>query len=438
MLASCQVDKVFEKHEIPIKEFMIAPSADTILFGAQGTRIFIGPKTFQFENGILVKDSVRIQLKECYKMSDIVLGNLTTESNGTLLETAGMVNIKAFSNGEALEIHPDKRLVVHFPKEKKSYKKMDLFYADSTATDSSVTNWTIDTVSLVKRTLKLSSFGWWHPSSTDSTEYHFIPKNFVDTGYYWNPLNFYVKSYDFSNETIKEIGRIKNVNTYPGFESWNDYGVECEMYVSTKGFIKAPKIVTNLSRSAKREILNFLKKLPQLEPGKNKYGEIIQRRGLLFIKPGNIVPLYETQEEYLKSFDEKYAKFENTPIKNIDDAELNFYIFSISKLGWINCDIFMEFEDKTDLIVDTNLSEEVSLKLVFSDLNGALKPKIKNGKYVFEQVPIGEKATIVGIKNNNHEFTAAFEAITISDQKVKGLKFNKTSLSDLREKLDAI
>ena len=34
----------------------------------------------------------------------------------------------------------------------------------------------------------------------------------------------------------------------------------------------------------------------------------------------------------------------------MDDAELNYYIFSVAKLGWINCDLFFESENNIDFI----------------------------------------------------------------------------------------
>jgi hypothetical protein len=435
----CQTSTPIEKIIFPTEEFNIRSTSDTTIFGEQGTRIFIGSQSFQLPNGDIVKDSIQIQLKEFYKKSDIILADLSTESDGKILETGGMLYIKAYANGEELSVRPDKRIVVHFPREKYSPKKMNLFYADSnTSTDSSVNNWDVDTINLVKRTLKLGSFGWWYPAVNDSTGYNFTPKDFADTGYYWNPLDFHVKSYIFSDETIREIERTKNINNYLHFESWNDYGVECDMYVSTKGYIHSPKITTKISYKAKQEILTFLESLPQLEPGKNKYDEIIQRRGLLFITPGNIVPLYQTDEQYLKSFDKKYSKFEKSPIKNVDAAELEFYIFSISKLGWINCDRFLKFEEKIDLMVNIDASPDLKLKLSFSEFDGFLKPTIIDGKYLFRQVPVGENSTLVGINTTDNELTVAIKEITISNQPIEELLFAKTTLGELRLKLESL
>ncbi|WP_367388475.1 hypothetical protein [Lewinella sp. LCG006] len=432
---SCQPEVPREYLEFPIKEYIVDVTSDTTLFGDQGTRIFIGRETFQFQDGKIVTDSIKIELKEFYKKSDIILAELSTESNGIILETGGMLHIRAMANGEELEIRPDKRIVVHFPKEGADYRQMNLFYADESSTDTVVNNWNVDTVNLVKRTLKLGSFGWWYPGPDDSTSYSFTPRNYVDTGYYWNPLDFYVCSYDFSEETIKEVETTLNSNTFPDFDSWNDFGVECRMYISREGYIETPIVVTGLSSRAKKEILQFLRDLPQLEPGKDKDGDIIERRGLIFIEGGNIIPLYKTDEEYLKSFDEKYSKYEANPIKSMDDAELNYYIFSVSELGWINCDRFLDFEEKVDLITDFPVSTELQLKLVFSDINGVLKPDIVKGKYVFFGVPKGQNATLIGIKSKEGRFSMAFHDFEISENPIQELQFSETTLSELRERL---
>ena len=61
---------------------------------------------------------------------------------------------------------------MHFPKPEGSYEKMNLFYpVVDGGTDSSVTNWEIDTISLVKATLDLSVWGYQWPDYDDSTEF---------------------------------------------------------------------------------------------------------------------------------------------------------------------------------------------------------------------------------------------------------------------------
>src|SRR5687767_8740078 len=170
-------NKTSEKITFPTDKFTISASSDTTIFGQQGTRLFIEKGTFQFPDGTPVTDSIKIELKEFYKKSDIVLAELSTESNGKLLETGGMINIQATSEGREIEIKADKRIIAHFPKSKSSNQKMNLFYGDKSSTDTSVTNWELDTAKLLKTTLKLGSYGWQWPESDDSTDYDFKPKD---------------------------------------------------------------------------------------------------------------------------------------------------------------------------------------------------------------------------------------------------------------------
>ncbi len=431
-------ESIAEKINFPTIEFTIDATSDTTLFGEQGTRLFIEKETFQYTDNSPVTDSIKIELKEFYKKSDITLADLSTESNGKLLETGGMLRITATSKGQIVAIKNDKRIVVHFPKPKDGYKKMDLFFADKSATDSSAKNWNIDTVNLVKKTLKIGSYAWYDPSSDDSTEYKFIPKNKIDTGYYWNPLDLYLNAYNFSKKTKKEIESNLNKSGYYTLSSWNDYGIECEMDISKEGFVKNPQVNSTVSSATKKEIITFLKNLPQLEPGKNKKGEIIERSGLLFIQGGNIIPLYKSRKEYLKSFDKKYAHFEKRPIKTINDAELEYYIFSVAQLGWINCDRFPESEKTIDFIVQSPVNENTKIKMVFKDLNGVLQSKFIDGQYVFSKVPVGERVTIVAINNDGNAFKTAFQDLIITEKKLDNLVYKETTLATLKTELEKL
>jgi len=65
---------------------------DTLVFGSKGTGLFFEKESFELPDGTNPKGKISIQLKECYNNSDIVRENLSTTSNGKLLETRGMIN----------------------------------------------------------------------------------------------------------------------------------------------------------------------------------------------------------------------------------------------------------------------------------------------------------------------------------------------------------
>ena len=143
-------------------------------------------------------------------------------------------------------------------------------------------------------------------------------------------------------------------------------------------------------------------------------------------------------KEYITSFSNKYSKFENKPIKNVDAAELEYFIFSVSKLGWINCDIFIDSKENIDVVTQTTVSPNTELKMVFNEFDGVLKANIINGKYTFSKVPIGKQVTIIGIQNNDGEIMAAFKEVKINNNQMNDLKFEEITLSDLKYKLDKL
>jgi len=85
------------------------------IVGKEGTILFINPKDLITKSGETVKGKVEITLKEFYKKSDILGMNLSTLSQGQLLETGGMIEVNAFSNNQELELKKDANIMIKFP-----------------------------------------------------------------------------------------------------------------------------------------------------------------------------------------------------------------------------------------------------------------------------------------------------------------------------------
>jgi hypothetical protein len=218
---------------------------------------------------------------------------------------------------------------------------------------------------------------------------------------------------------------------------YGDYNLRCEILISEDGMVKRIETTPTIRlKEARNEIYDCLNTFPPLTPRKNKFGKAVETVLSLYIWDAETIPLYKTNETYSKLFDNKYAQYEKLPIKNIDEAELNYYIFSISKLGWINCDRFYDAEETTDLIVQNPVNSQTKMKLVFSDIDGVLMADIVAGKYVFKNVPVGSKATIVGIKNDEGDILTAFKKVKISKQPIKNINFTETTLAEFRAKIE--
>jgi hypothetical protein len=412
-----------EPFKLPVSTFEISGKTDTTLFGPQGTRVFVPKEAFVFADGTPAQGPVKMEMKELYSTSDIVLSGTSTMSGISPLETGGMVHLQALCEGRELVLKSGVNVIVHFPKERGESLPMDLFYPSQGSSDSAVVDWSIDTTALVKSVLKLGMWGYRWVSHDDSTAFEFKPQNFVDTGYSWNPMERYVDRFDFAEPARKEIAVL-------------DRYAEVDFMIDKAGRVSRPVVKAKVSPGTRSELIRFVRNLPLLEPGVDRNGTVIEREGHLGITDGGMVPLFRTDSAYVSSFNRKYARFEREPIKSMDDAELNYYIFSVSKLGWINCDRFLEAPERVDFAVVGE--KAVDLKLVLKDVKGVLKPDWIAGQFVFHDVPKGAPATVIAIDRRSSELLTAIQHVTVSETPFTQLSYQPTTLSALRQELEAL
>lgn len=116
--------KVFEndpfKSTVVESQFYTVEVDDpAVVAGNEGTRIVILNGSLLDESGLAVTGSVEVELSEAYSLSDMLLSNLTTMSNGQLLETDGMIYINFRKDGKELRINPDQPIYIEMPTNKK-------------------------------------------------------------------------------------------------------------------------------------------------------------------------------------------------------------------------------------------------------------------------------------------------------------------------------
>lgn len=107
--------EVYTVDNLTTQTFSIRVDKDTTLEGSSGTTLFIPKNTFVDDKGNSVSGQVSIQLKEALTISDMVLANLTTTSDGIFLQSGGMIFINATSGNSILEIASDKYIGVIMP-----------------------------------------------------------------------------------------------------------------------------------------------------------------------------------------------------------------------------------------------------------------------------------------------------------------------------------
>ncbi len=124
----------------PTQLFEINNNIDTVLTGNAGTSIYIPANSLTFENGQLVNDKIQIKLKEIYSPSEMILNQLSTLSDGNLLESSGMIRLEAFSDDQKLSLKAGRPLKIKF-KRTSSKPFMRTYLGE---VDSLEINWKLD------------------------------------------------------------------------------------------------------------------------------------------------------------------------------------------------------------------------------------------------------------------------------------------------------
>lgn len=121
------IDQEIQKFSRPFLSFTIEnDKVDTILT-TNGTRLIIQPNSFEFSDESLPNGPIKIKLIEVFEKSDMILNGLATMSDGNLLESFGMINLKAESNGQELRIRKNMSLILEIPN-KRGGTRGELFY----------------------------------------------------------------------------------------------------------------------------------------------------------------------------------------------------------------------------------------------------------------------------------------------------------------------
>jgi hypothetical protein len=112
------LSSLFNTDNLPQQDFQIEPNRDTTLIGENGTVLRIYKNSFVDENGNEINAPIKIELKEALNPIDIVNANLTTTSNGKLLQTGGMIYLDAKCGNKSLRIAENCSIGVIVPNEK--------------------------------------------------------------------------------------------------------------------------------------------------------------------------------------------------------------------------------------------------------------------------------------------------------------------------------
>lgn len=414
--------------------FVIDASKDITLKCKGGTKVtlkansLIGCKT-----GKAVKGKVTVNITEYYKKSEMVMGKLSTTSNGHLLESGGMLNIEAYMGKEKLQLKNGSTALIEMPSEKANKKKdMKLFYGEL---GKNGLNWKLSPI------LKDKDKDLQDPPIIDSPRKVIESTNneIVDVpqqqAQFPGGMNVF---YDFLAKTIR----------YPvaAREAAVEGRVIVQFVISKTGAISNIEVVKSVDIDLDKEAIRVIKSMPNWIPAKNGDINVNTRITLpiVFKLTDDLIVNTQTSRTNITTFSKNKKSKQKFEEKLINGASINAkenitsnYIFQTTNLGWINCDRFYNYTNKINFkIKDSN--PNINIYVVFKDINSIATAIAYQDMYIVQNVPLNEKVTILAFKNENNKNYMAVKETTISSNVENKLIFNPITANLLKNTFQKI
>lgn len=412
VVVGCSGDQpvsIQEQLEKPSQEYFLSTKSDTMISGKEGTMIFIKEGSFVNRLGEVVTDSVVVTLKELYSIADIINSNTTMQSGDRLLETGGMIELQAYADGEQLSLGYSRSLVVHFPR-KIANDSMRLFYGDENGVDGKI-GWELEesSVPVIKNRIEY----WYHKYDGLDTDDLFLA----------NGRFAYDTIEDMFNFSKKEKAYFLNKTTKVKYDIKKNGDL---VYDEIGGSIISKKMAEKLEKVAKS--------FPDCKPY-TIAGEQIEMSGWFQIWSEVKAPKYMNKENYLNQIENKISNNDSTQ-SSISVAELQYYIFDSKKLGWMNCDQFINPNPiTTDFIVKVPKSENIFVKIIFTNYKTVMIGDEKKGKFTFENLPVDEPIKVIAIDEKDGKLLIIIENTKVSEVAFKLDKLEATTLEELKKQL---
>ena len=402
----------------------------------EGTIISFPPRCFVYEDGSPVLTKVNVEVKECYKLSDLLATNINSTAGELLLKTGGACYIQASAEGKNLKLAAKKVLRMEVPNTF-GIEKPELFYGENRW------NGLLD----------------WHPFED------FAKKKVLETEEYWDTLT--VAYNVFGNDTKKSVyARIQKGNGILETKyleqlflnnNWEENkgnvgtqivrvkgkgilnGYVLDMYLADIVHINAQRKMAKPMTVKDTAKLRFTQKVRYFIYNAN--WEKVSALDLAKIYLKETSPIYQMakKETFLRDsikkayYDKKNLANLLTPgIKGMNSSRL---VLSTNTLGWLNINDFLtEASLKTTLYVQTGKAENTSVKLVIKENEyETIIPASSYGSYFgFSDIPAGKNAILVATQVINGTVYFGSKAILTGENTIEDIQFIPMEFEELQ------
>lgn len=413
-----QLNAFYKQLEKAGQLFVIDANKDTTLVAREGTRLTIPAQAFANKKGVIKEGIVTIVLREYYTYEDILAAKLTTTSGGEQLISGGMVHIAADVNGEPVNVAARKNIKLEMPTTKYD-EQMQLFRGMRSSLKNAfvakfMDNRMIDTVRFMKREADENGDLDWIPEGQEQRLR--LPESRT------------IKLLDLYDDPFRIVHGSRKIKAwfYIAPECpYSDEEMKTKLKEHANGYfdkVKVKRINSNM------ELVRTYGEDPAPVAGdsvKMTFQQALRKRLL-------------TPEDSLR-FVEKFKQDSISRENRI--REMKKYSFTITNLGWFNCDrnnnlgprVMFAFNPGKGFEPTTMVSH-----LVFTRYRSVMPGSYKDNKIGFGRVPKDESVKIVCIGIKNGRVMACIQALTTDKEEIGDLAFEETTPEQFRQKLQTL
>ncbi len=390
----------------------------------EGTKLTIPAQSFvDVKSGKLARGIIDLRVTEYYKLSDMLLANLTTKSDEKVLETGGMLHLDANKKGSKLKLKDGKRIKMAF--NNKGKKGMQLFSGEK---KGDLVNWKLqnDKEELTPEDVEVA---------IDVVEN--VP---VFPGC---EIGDNVEKKKCMNEKInKFIQRKFNTAIAEELKLTGTHKISVFFKVNKNG-----NIVDAVARASHiklaREAIRLVDLLPKMIPAKQRgmtvrvpyYFPIkFKVEGASLYRRANVEARSIKTSSYRLT-----GQIDSVGIKNVNRKDIVRYAFSSTSLGWINCDRFVRMKNRKKYRLKIKNFDDADVKLVFKSMNAILSSKNYGEIMDFGWISgKEEEVLLIAIKKNENELYLGIEERKTGNTSDLNFDYKKVSIDELRDRLDEL
>ena len=414
-----QLRQFYDQLEKEPQEFIITGNQSNVITAREGTCLTLPENSFSNKAGI-VTGAITIQILEYYRYSDIIAARLNTRCNRRQLVTGGMIHIKAMADGEELMITPRRSISLSMPAH--AYDERMMLFCSELPTEN---------ITSRRKSATSTAVTTAGPLSDEKTSINWIMYGQVQK----RQVNSHIPVFG------RGVIRLSSVQAMHGETTTGVYELEHDIDLSDNEIKQ--KLQERLGDYFDKIQLNRIDATHiRLYSSAKWSSEKTYFRQAVLAKALELL-FGKTQLLYRKP--ENPA---NEPTTTGDQ-----YNFKLIRIGWINCDRYMEAPDslsvlptnvnKEKITVTIHLDKETEAMPVFAQLVFLNSQSIIYGSYEgntirFDRVLSDEPMQLICVGIRDGQALACIQPIVASIQPINNLQFTPITPSQFKQQLEVL